>query len=75
VDPDQDLLDKLDRQEGLSGPLPIGLGIAMAGLAGAVAYFTLKLEWNGSPDAAVDVAMLVLIGSVTLLAICHSKFS
>ena len=55
--------------------VPIGLGIAMAGLAGAVAYFTLKLKWNGPPDTAVDVAMLVLIGSVTLLAICHSKFS
>lgn len=74
MDPDQDLLDKLDRKEGLSGPLPLALGMATAGLAGAVAYFTLKLELN-VPDAAVDVAMLVLVGSVILLAIGHSRLS
>ena len=74
MDPDQDLLDKMDRKEGLSGPLPIAAGIAIGGLAGAVAYLTLKLQLNAS-DAAVDVAMLVLIGSLTLFTIFRSRFS
>ena len=74
VDPDQDLLDKMDRKEGLSGPLPIAAGIAILSMAGAVAYFTLKLQLNAS-DAAVDVVMLVLIGSLALIAIFRSRFS
>ena len=74
VDPDQDLLDKMDRKEGLSGPLPIAAGIAILSMAGAVAYFTLKLQLNAS-DAAVDFVMLVLIGSLALIAIFRSRFS
>jgi hypothetical protein len=74
MDPDQDLLEKLDRREGLSGSFPIALGIAISALAGAVAYLTLKTEWDGPPDAAVGVAMLVLIGCVTLLTICLARF-
>jgi hypothetical protein len=54
--------------------LPIAAGIAILSMAGAVAYFTLKLQLNAS-DAAVDVVMLVLIGSLALIAIFRSRFS
>ena len=73
MDPDQDRREKMDRKEGLSGPLPIAAGIVMAGLAGAAAYFTLQAGSSVAADATVDIAMLVLIASVTLIAIFHER--
>jgi hypothetical protein len=64
----------MDRKEGLSGPLPIAAGIVMAALTGAAAYFTLQVSSNIAADATVDIAMLGLIASVTLLAVFHQGF-
>jgi hypothetical protein len=55
--------------------LAIGVGVVMAGLASAIAHFTLKLELHVSPDAARDVAVLFFVGFATLMAICHSRLN
>jgi hypothetical protein len=74
VDPDQDLLDKLDRKEGPGTFLTVILGAGLAALAGLVAYFTLKMELRLSGEIAADVAILISIGSAALLGTSFFKF-
>ena len=74
MDPDQDLLDKLDRQEGPGWFLAIAGGAGMAGLAGLVTYFTMKTELRTSSEIATDVAILMFIGSAALLGLGFFKF-
>ena len=74
MDPDQDLLDKLDRQEGPGWFLAITGGAGMAGLAGLVTYFTMKTELRTSGEIATDVAILMFIGSAALLGLGFFKF-
>jgi hypothetical protein len=74
VDPDQDLLDRLDRQEVL-GTLPIMMLVAgLAALAGLIGYFTLKMELSLNGEIATDCAILIFIGSAALLGISYFKF-
>jgi hypothetical protein len=73
MDLDQDLLDRLDRQEG-PGALPtLMLGGGLAVLAGTVAYFTFKIELSVSGEVAADAAMLTFIASSVALSISHSR--
>lgn len=74
MDPNQDLLDALDRQEGLAPLLKITVGGVLAALAGAVAYFTLKMQLNVSGEAAADTGILIFIASAILLAISYMRF-
>jgi hypothetical protein len=74
VDPDQDLLDRLDRQEGLGAFSTMVLVGGLAVLAGLVAYFTLKMEMNLSGEIAADAAILVFVVSAALLGISYFKF-
>jgi hypothetical protein len=74
VDPDQDLLDRLDRQEGLGVFSIVMLVGGLAALAGLVAYFTLKLELSLSGEIAADSAILIFIVSAALLGISYFKF-
>jgi len=74
MDPDQDLLDKLDRQEGLSPYSATGFAAALAVLAGGIAFCTLKLEMDATTEAAVDAAILFVITTGALLALCYSRF-
>ena len=69
VDKDQDLLDELDRQQGL-GTLPITMLVGgLAALAAAVVYFTLKMQLSLSGEIAADTAILTFIVSAVLLGI------
>jgi len=74
VDPDQDLLDKLDRKEGPGTFLTVILGAGLAALAGLVAYFTLKMELRLSGEIAADAAILISIASAALLGTSFFKF-
>jgi hypothetical protein len=74
MDPDQDLLDRLDRQEGPSALQTIMLGGGLAALAGVVAYGTLKMELSASGEVAADAAILIFIASAVLLAVSHFRF-
>ena len=74
MDPDQDLLDKLDRQEGPGWFLVIIGGAGLAALTGLVTYFTLKMELRSSGEIATDAAILMFIGSAALLGIGFFKF-
>jgi hypothetical protein len=69
VDPDQDLLDRLDRQEGLGAFSIVMLVSGLATLAGLVAYFTLKMELRFSGEIAADTAILVFVVSVAPLGL------
>jgi hypothetical protein len=46
----------------------------LAVLAGLVAYFTLKMELRLSGEIAADAAILIFIGSATLLGISYFNF-
>jgi hypothetical protein len=73
VDPDQDLLDRLDRKEGPSHFTVIVLSAAFAAFAGAVAYFTLILEMQANKEVAADIAILILIASAVALGTGYLK--
>ena len=74
MDPDQDLLDRLDRREA-GGPIyTLVLVVGLAGLAGIVTYFTLTMELRSSTEIAGDAAALVFIVSATLLGISRYRF-
>jgi hypothetical protein len=74
VDPDQDLLDRLDRQEGLGAFFTMMLVGGLAALAGLVAYFTLKIDMSLSGEITTDTAILVFVVSAALLGISYFKF-
>jgi hypothetical protein len=73
VDPDQDLLDRLDRKEGLSPSMGIVLSAGVAALGSAVAYLTLIMEIHANREVAADVAILLFIGSAVALATGYFK--
>jgi hypothetical protein len=75
VDPDQDLLDRLDRQESLGAFGVMMLVGGLAALAGLVTYFTLKLELSLSGEIAADTAILIFSISAALLGISYFKAS
>ena len=74
MDPDQDLLDKLDRREAGGLYLAVAIAAALAALAGAITYFTLILELRAGAEVARDSAALVFIASAILLGASHYRF-
>jgi hypothetical protein len=74
VDPDQDLLDRLDRQEGLGTFSMMMLVAGLAALGGLVAYFTLKMQLRLSGELATDAAILIFVVSAALLGFSYFKF-
>jgi hypothetical protein len=73
VDRDQDLLDRLDRKEGLSPSMGVVLSAGFAALAAAVAYLTLIMEIHANREVSADVAILLFIGSTVALATGYFK--
>ena len=74
MDPDQDLLDKLDRQEGPGWALVITGGAGLAALTGLITYFTMKWELRATGEIAADIAILMFAGSAALLGLGFYKF-
>lgn len=67
MDPDQDLLDALDRKEGLSTASVTAVIVGMSVLAGAVVYLSLltqKFNREISLDGAVLTTLVVAMGLV-----------
>jgi hypothetical protein len=75
VDPDQDLLDKLDRREAGGLYFVSAVVIALAALTGIIAYFALMLELHINRDVAFDSGVLVFIGSACLFGASYRRFS
>ena len=74
MDPDQDLLDKLDRREAGGLFFISAVVIALAALTGLVAYFTLLLELHVNRDVALDSAVLAFIASACLFGASYHRF-
>jgi hypothetical protein len=74
MDPDQDILDQLDRQEGPGGTTATAIIIAVALVAGAIGYFTIGLEPNSSRELATDGGGLIAIVAGAALWVSYSKF-
>jgi hypothetical protein len=74
MDPDQDLLDQLDRRETGGTAFVIAVAAGLAALAGLMTYLTLILELRASSEVARDTAILVFIISATLLGASHYRF-
>jgi hypothetical protein len=74
MDPDQDLLDQLDRRE--TGGLAFAIMVmgGLAALAGIITYFTLSMELQAAPEVSRDAAALVFIISAALLGVSHYRF-
>ena len=74
MDPDQDILDQLDRQESRNSTAAAVLIIAMTLIAGAIGYFTLRLELNSSRELAIDGGGLIGIAVAVALLVAYRKF-
>jgi hypothetical protein len=73
MDPDQDLLDCLDRKEGPSASAVIALSAGFAAFAGAVAYFTLIVAMHANKEVAADCGILTFIASAVALGTGYLK--
>jgi hypothetical protein len=69
MDPDHDLLDKLDRREAGGPTAALALAGELAAIAGIITYFTFTMELHSSPDIARDPAVLVFIVSAVVLGL------
>jgi hypothetical protein len=73
MDPDQDLLDQLDRK---AGPAMASVAAMVAGLSvaiGAVVYFTISLQSQANREIALDAAALVAIAAAVVLVTAFRK--
>jgi hypothetical protein len=73
MDPDQDLLEALDRREGFSGASVIAMIAGISIFAGAIGYFTLLSQKSGQ-ELSTDGGALILIASAVGLLIAYRKF-
>jgi hypothetical protein len=69
LDQDQDLLDQLDRNEGLGMWSSAALIMGVALVAGAFSYVLLTIQFHDSSEAAIDGGILVFLTSAVILGI------
>jgi hypothetical protein len=74
MDPDQDLLDQLDRREAGGPYFILAVVGGLAALTGIIAYFALILELHANRGVAFDAAVLVFIGSALLFGASYYRF-
>jgi len=74
MDPDQDLLEALDRREGLTGPSLLAMVVGISLFAGGIAYFTL-LNRNVGQELSLDAAGLIVVASAAGLVIAYRKLA
>jgi hypothetical protein len=73
MDPDQDLLDQLDRK---AGPSMASVAAMVAGLSvaiGFVVYFTILLQPQANREIALDTAALIAIAAAVMLVTAFRK--
>ncbi len=75
MDQDQDLLDQLERHErgGVTAATILIGGLSL--MAGAIGYFTLRLELSSSQELSIDGAALIAIASIAGLLVAYRKSS
>jgi hypothetical protein len=73
MDPDQDLLDLLDRQEGLSTSAVTALIIGFSLAAAVVLFFTLRLELHSTADVSLNGAGLFALASAVAVYVAYRK--
>jgi hypothetical protein len=73
MDPDQDLLDALDRKEGLSTASVTAVIAGMSVLTGAVLYLSLVTQ-NFSRETSLDGAVLIMLAVAIGLIVGYRKF-
>lgn len=73
MDPDQDLLDRLERRErgGFTTVAALICGISV--FAGIIAYFTLKFAQSPSHELPLDTSVLIAIGACAALLFTYQK--
>lgn len=74
MDPDQDILDKLDLQEGPRGLTIAALIGSLSLVAGALSFLTLKFQFDTSLELSADSAGLVIIATGAALTLAYRKF-
>jgi len=72
MDPDQDLLDALDRKEGLSLATVAAVIIAVSIVAGGIAYYSLLIR-QFNREASFDGAVLIALAMIGVLALGYRK--
>ena len=73
MDPDQDLLQKIDRQEVLSHLLPMAVASIVAATIAVFCYLVLKTLVAPGSNVALDAAALVFLAASGLMIICVQK--
>ena len=74
MDPDQDLLQKMDRQEVLSHLLPMAVASIVAATIAVFCYLALKNFVAPGSNVAFDAAGLVFLAASGLMAIWVQRF-
>ena len=74
MDPDQDLLDQLEKRESGGMKTVFILVAAISAVAGIIGYFTLQLELNSGRQISLDSAVLIALGTGALLLAGYHHF-
>ena len=74
MDPDQDLLQKIDRQEVIVHLLPLAVASFVAATVAVFCYLILKDFLASGSNIAIDASALVFLAASGLMAICVQKF-
>ena len=72
MDPDQDLLDAIDRKEGLSTTSVTAVIVGISIVTGAVAYLSL-LTQKFTREISLDGAVLIGLGAALALVVAYRK--
>jgi hypothetical protein len=74
MDPDQDILDQLDKREGPSILSVGGLIFATTLFTGAVGYFTVLLQLHSTRELAADAGGLLAVTAGVGMFFAYRKF-
>ena len=74
MDPDQDLLQKLDRQEVILHLLPLAVATFVAATVAIFCYLILRNFVVPGSNIAIDASALVFLAASGLMAVCVRKF-
>lgn len=74
MDPDQDLLDKLEKSESGGTKAVVALMAGISLIAGLVGYLMLQLALHLGRQISFDSAFLIALGTGALLLVAYRKF-
>ena len=73
LDPDQDLLDRLDDRENRNVKVIVAVIAGLSLVAGLIGFFSLQLELHAGQETSIDGGALITIAAAAALYLAHRR--